>query len=95
MAAYSLERLPPDAIGWVDDEDFYLIMGLAYEKVCQFEHSLGREFPLSKNELIKQLGSEGLIKNQHGKYSHKIRIGSSTRSVLMMPLHLLEETSGF
>lgn len=84
--------LNDEAIGWYDDKYYYVNAGLAYAKVSRFFRDQGREFPISKDELIKRLGIEKAIEaDPAGSLSRKKRIGNDTLRCLFMPRPILDE----
>ena len=86
------EELEPTQIGWKDPENYYLNGGLAYASVSRFLKDQGREFPVSKNEIIKRLASEGYtIRGSDGRGVIKKRIGSKTLNLICIPRKFLDE----
>lgn len=61
LSIHDIEEPEPGFIGYQDGTYFYLYAETAYRAIAQFYCTQGRNFPVGKMTLLKQLGAEGLV----------------------------------
>lgn len=68
----AFEEHTPGFIGYRDETYYYLYTNTAYKAITQFYFAQGRNFPVSKTALLKQLAVEGILTTD-GKTSTKLK----------------------
>ena len=83
---------PVGFVGWQDSCYFYLFAETAYRMVVEFYARQGRNFPISKAQLLKMLAAEGwtLTDPASGKNTRPKRINGKLHWLLCIPRERLE-----
>lgn len=76
-------------IGYHDEECYYLYSETVYKNVMQFYAAQGRNFPVTKNTLLKNLCLEGISICDKGSSMKQKRIGKAKRKYLCISKDIL------
>lgn len=79
----------PNFIGYRDEQFFYLFGDTAYKAVVQFYAAQGRNFPLTKNAILRQLGAEGQLLMEDGRCTKVKKINGKAHKLIWLRVDAL------
>lgn len=74
----------PNFIGYRDAQYCYLFADTAYKAVVQFYTAQGRNFPLTKNGILRQLGTDGAILMNGSECTRTKKIGGKVQRLIWL-----------
>ena len=80
-----------DHIGWVENDDLFLIPDAAYRVAEKFARDQGGTIGMAKNRLIKNMAEQGLIRSK-GKTHNTVRktVETKVRRVLHVSVSFID-----
>jgi len=90
------DQTPMNVIGWSDEDGTVYLSSAAYDRVAQQMRMAGGDIGVSRNELYKLLGDEGLLAETSGAESTTVMRcqGKSRRVLALLPGVLELEAEG-